>query len=397
LLQPQASAFARLCVTGFIAYTSYAICRAPLLPLLARELGAAPSMVGVVMASSTVTGVLLKLPSGAWSDVLGRKPLLLTAAIVFAVMPFTYLGIGSLILLIGARFVHGSATAIMGPVMSATISDLAPPDRRATWLSTYSTVQGAGQAVAPVIAGLLIARGRYDVAFLIAGLLALATPFVVAMLPLRHAAATAPVSTQRRFTRGVIDVISERRILIASVTHAAYFVMNGTLNAFLPLFASDRLGLTAAEIGLLFGAQTVTTLAIRPVIGMASDRLGRRGAIAAGLAACAIGVWAISISRSHAELTSAVLFYAAGVAITTAAASAYITDVAPKARFGAAHGVFGTIYDVGDAAGPLIGGLLVTAWGYTVTFQMMAAMALCVTAAFLWLSRPASVNGIEHA
>jgi hypothetical protein len=31
--------------------------------------------------------------------------------------------------------VHGSATAIMGPVMSATISDIAPPDRRATWLS----------------------------------------------------------------------------------------------------------------------------------------------------------------------------------------------------------------------------------------------------------------------
>ena len=382
----------QLCVVGFVAYCSYAICRAPLLPLLARELGATPALVGVVMASSTVTGVLLKLPSGAWSDVLGRRPLLLTAAIVFAVMPFSYLAIGSLGLLMAARFVHGSATAIMGPVMSATISDAAPPARRATWLSTYSTVQGAGQAIAPVIAGLLIARGRYDIAFIIAGAIAVATPALVARLPLAPAASHASSSISRTFSSGIAEVMRERRILVASVTHAAYFVMNGTLNAFLPLFAHDQLGLTPAEIGLLFGMQTVTTLAIRPAIGAASDRLGRRGAIVSGLVACAIGVWAISMAESKIELSTAVLLYAAGVAITTAATSAYITDVAPKARFGAAHGVFGTIYDVGDAGGPLIGGLLVTAWGYTITFQLMAAMAIALSVAFLRLSRAESAT-----
>src|SRR5688572_31509722 len=150
------------------------MCRSPLLPLLARELGASAPMVGVVVAASTITGVFLKLPAGTWSDVIGRVPLLLAAAVLFAVMPFSYLLIGSLAALIGVRFVHGAATAIMGPVMSATISDLAPSARRATWLSLYSTIQGAGQAVGPVIAGFLIARGRYDLAFILAGVIALA-------------------------------------------------------------------------------------------------------------------------------------------------------------------------------------------------------------------------------
>jgi MFS family permease len=376
-----------LCVVGFVAYCSYAICRAPLLPLLARQLGATPAMVGIVMASSTLAGVLLKLPAGAWSDVLGRKPLLLTAAIVFAVMPFGYLGIGSLTLLMAARFVHGSATAIMGPVMSATISDLSPAHKRATWLSTYSTVQGAGQAVGPVLAGWLVARGRYDIAFMTAGALALATPLMVMRLRLQPRAAAASAIHFRQFRRGVIDVMREPRILVASGTHAAYFVMNGTLNAFLPLFAQDELGLNASEIGVLFGTQTLTTLAIRPLIGIMSDRLGRRGAIAAGLAVCALSVAGIAAATSKTELATVVLVYAAGVAITTAATSAYITDVAPKARFGAAHGVFGTIYDVGDAGGPIIGGLLVGAWGYTATFQLMATMGLITAAAFIWLSR----------
>lgn len=381
--------FRRLCGAGFLAYGSYAMCRTPLLPLLARQLGGTPETIGVVMAASTITGVFVKLPAGVWSDVVGRAPLLLAAAAVFALVPFTYLGVGSLAALIAVRFVHGSATAIMGPVMSATISDVAPPDRRATWLSTYATVQGAAQAIAPVVAGVLIARGRFDMAFVIAGVTALAVPALIART-IPTARSRAAGRPQSRFLDGIVQVLRERRILVASATHAAYFVINGTLNAFLPLFAQDEIGLTPVEIGWLFGAQTVTTLAIRPVIGMASDRLGRRGAIGAGLFACAVSVLAISTASSRPELYAAVLMYAAGVAITTAATNAYITDVAPKARFGAAHGVFGTIYDIGDAGGPLIGGVLVQAWGYAPTFQAMAALAAVAAAAFTWLSRSAA-------
>jgi len=364
------------------------MCRSPLLPLLARELGATPPMVGLVVAASTITGVFVKLPAGVWSDLIGRTPLLLTAAMIFSVMPFTYLLVGSLVTLIALRFVHGSATAIMGPVMSATISDLAPSNRRATWLSLYSTIQGAGQAVGPVLAGILIARGRFDLAFGFAGLMAIAAPVLIALSPLSPSSAmpAAPVS-DNHFTRGIAEVIAERRILIASIAHASFFVINGTLNAFLPLFAMDRIGLDAVQIGWLFGLQTVTTLTIRPMIGILSDRLGRRGAIASGLVGCGLSVFTISLSMSQVGLSAAVLIYATSVAVTTAATSAYITDVAPKARFGAAHGVFGTIYDIGDAGGPLVGGLLVQQWGYVPTFQLMAAMACISAAAFAAMSR----------
>lgn len=380
--------FARLCTAGLLAYGSYAMCRSPLLPLLARELGATPSMVGVVVAASTITGALLKLPAGTWSDLIGRTPLLMAAAIVFALLPFSYFLVTSLAALIAIRFVHGSATAIMGPVMSATISDLAPSDRRATWLSLYSTIQGAGQAIGPVVAGILIARGRLDVLFGLAGVVAIAVPPLVwstaqGLAP--HIGA--PAKGWQSIASGVTEVIAERRILVASAAHSSYFMINGTLNAFLPLFAADRIGLDAAEIGWLFGLQTVTTLAVRPVIGAASDRLGRRGAITAGLIGCAASVLAISLSTSQAALSAAVLMYAVSVAVTTAATSAYITDVAPKSRYGAAHGVFGTIYDIGDAAGPLVGGLLVQRWGYSPTFQLMATLAGITAAAFALLSR----------
>lgn len=376
----------RLCAIGFLAYGGYQMCRAPLLPLLARDLGASPQMVGVIMSASTLTGVCLKLPAGVWSDAIGRIPILFAASLVFAIMPFSYLLAASLGALIAIRFIHGSATAMMSPVMSATISDLAPADKRATWLSTYATVQGTGQALAPMLTGVLVARGRYDLAFMIAGTVCLATPVLVMRLPMPVARAH-PMTARPRFVDGVRAVLSERDILIASVAHASYYIVNGSLNAFLPLLARERLGLTATQIGLLFGAQTITTLAIRPVIGVASDRLGRRGAIVAGLLTCAASVTGISFAGTAAGLLLCVLSYAGGVAISTAATSAFITDVAPRARFGAAHGVFGTIYDIGDASGPLLGGVLAATWGYPVMMRVLASVTALTAVGFAVLTR----------
>ena len=59
---------AGLCATAVLSYCSYAMCRVPILPLYAAEFGAGPGTIGLVMGASTVTGILLKFPAGAWSD-----------------------------------------------------------------------------------------------------------------------------------------------------------------------------------------------------------------------------------------------------------------------------------------------------------------------------------------
>lgn len=269
-------ALIRLCGAGFMAYCSYAICRTPLLPLFARELGAGPAQIGFVMGASTLTGIVLKLPAGALSDVLGRRRLLLLGALVFASVPFAYLAASTLLVLVLLRFVHGAATAIFGPVASAALSDIAPPTRRGAWLSTYSTVQGAGQALGPVVAGYLIATGRFDLAFLLSGLMGAAVPLVVVGWP-RAPATRSTRAPWRELRRGVAEVGRDRLVLVTSGAQAAQFVLNGTLNAFLPLYGRDVLGLTTSELGWVFGLQTVTTLAVRPIIGFVSDRAGRRG------------------------------------------------------------------------------------------------------------------------
>jgi MFS family permease len=334
------------------------------------------------MGASTLTGVFLKLPAGALSDLFGRRRLLVVGALVFATVPFTYLAVSTLAWLVILRFLHGSATAIFGPVASASLSDIAPAARRGTWLSTYSTAQGTGQAIGPILAGYLIAAGRFDLAFAASGLIGLGAPLIVGTwrgVP----AGTSTRPSWNAFTRGITEVVSDRLILITSAAHAAQFVLNGMLNAFLPLFGREVLNLSASELGWLFGVQTVTTLMVRPVMGMVSDRVGRRTLIVTGLTIGSLAVFSLSLASSLTTVVVVILTYAAGVAITTAATSAYITDITRRARYGAAHGVFGTIYDVGDALGPIAAGALVAALGYSHMFQVMGTVGIAMVIVFV--------------
>lgn len=122
-------------------------------------------------------------------------------------------------------------------------------------------------------------------------------------------------------------------------------------------------------------------------MGMLSDRIGRRSVIVAGLAVCSGSVLLVSSATGVLGLVSAIVPYAIGVAITTAATGAFITDLSQRARYGAAHGVFGTIYDIGDALGPIAAGVLLASLGYARMFQVMAMVGLAVAVGYSLASR----------
>lgn len=373
-----------LCATAFAAYGSYSLVRTPVLPLYARHLGLSAELVGIVVAASTLTGVLLKFPSGALSDLLGRRGLLGAGAVVFAVCPFFYLlphTAGSLILL---RIVHGSATAIFGPVMAAVISDLAPAGRRGSWMGAYSAAQGGGQAAGQLLGGTLLSLGAYHYPFLAGGVCGILALVVLPRVGTGHAATTgAPAVLRLRETMRAI--LSDRMILLISLATAGQYLGNGGLTGFLPLYASEVAGLPPWQVGLLFGVQTGCLLAFRPLLGVLSDRLGRAPLMLAGMLVSAVGLVFLPFLRTLSSLLIFAGLYGAANAATSATSMAWITDRASRSSYGTAHGAYGTIFDIGDAAGPILGGLLIGTAGYAFGFRALA-FPLVVLALILAIS-----------
>jgi MFS family permease len=74
--------------------------------------------------------------------------------------------------------------------------------------------------------------------------------------------------------------------------------------------------------------------------------------------------------KSFSTLAAAALVFGLGEAFVTSSSAAMVADMCKARPFGTAMGVFGTIFDVGHASGPILSGILVGAWGYFPTFAV---------------------------
>src|SRR5437870_5105416 len=149
------NAFIAIVLASLLSRLGYQMARSPVLPIFAADLGALPELIGVIVAASTITGVFFKLPSGALSDVLGRKRMMVLGALFFAAPPFLYPFVYDAWSLLALRFVHGFATAIFSPVASAYVASLADTGRGAR-LGWFSSANDIGATAGPLFGGFVL-------------------------------------------------------------------------------------------------------------------------------------------------------------------------------------------------------------------------------------------------
>jgi MFS family permease len=391
---PFLSPFTALCTVGFFARLSYALARSPVLPLFAFYLGAGSEAIGFAVGISTVTGIFFKLPSGALSDVIGRKRTMLIGLVVFAVLPFAYLFIDNYQALIVVRFIHGLATAIYGPVSMAVIADMAG-ERKGELLSWFSSVTIIGNLLGAPLGGFILstnpnatgpALGDFHLAYLtsgFAGIMALVLALAVLGNDRKTEKHHSLKEAYTRFVSGIKEVASDRRVIITSNMEGLQNMTVGALEAFLPIYAVTVAGLTAFQAGLLWGMQVVATIIAKPIMGKISDQCGRKPLITAGLFLCAISFGAIPILNNFYFLGLAALIFGLGEALVTSSSAALIVDVCKEKHFGAAMGTFGTIFDIGHASGPILAGFLISRLDYLLAFWIMAAILLAAIPLFV--------------
>src|SRR5262249_13648729 len=101
------NAFIAIVLASLLSRLGYQMARSPVLPIFAADLGALHDLTGFIVAASTIAGFFPKLPSGALSDVLGRKRMMVLGSLFFAAPPFLYPFIHDPWSLLALRFVHG--------------------------------------------------------------------------------------------------------------------------------------------------------------------------------------------------------------------------------------------------------------------------------------------------
>lgn len=372
-MKSDARFFLLIALVGGFAILSSTMSKTPVLPLFAEALKATPAEIGWIVMASTIPGVLVSYPAGVLSDRLGQRRVLLASLVVFATAPFLYLLVGNAWQLMAVRFYHGFATAIFGTVAIAAIAERYVADRAAR-LSTYSSVTIVGRSIAPFLGGALISLASFHAVYLacaVSGVIAFA-----AGLLLRDGHAPRQAAARRelpRFWPSLVTVLKERGILLVSSVEAAQYLVFGAIEAFLALYASS-LGIPAWQIGIILGAQLVSIVFAKPVMGRISDRVGRTAVIVPGLFVGAASVALLTLARDFISLTFLSLVFGIGFATVTSSTTALVADLTKDGRFGASMGVLRTVMDVGQSIGPVLTGFIITHLGYASAFGTLAAI-----------------------
>src|SRR5260370_31375970 len=107
--------------------------------------------------------------------------------------------------------------------------------------------------------------------------------------------------------------------------------------------------------------------------------IGRIPVIVIGLLLCATALPLMFRSESLTAFILVAPLLGLGVGAVTPVTNALTADLASARGLGAAMGVFGTVLDIGEAAGPIIAGFLIGRLGYAATFDLLAGMIASVT------------------
>ncbi|OGO44977.1 MAG: hypothetical protein A2137_00020, partial [Chloroflexi bacterium RBG_16_58_8] len=301
-MRKRPSPFILLCLMGGLAIFSSTMAKNPALPLFIRSMGVSVSTVGFIAAASTVVGIVVSLPAGILSDIIGRRRVILVAAIVFATAPFLYLIISTPWQLVLVRVYHGFATAILGPVAVAAIADTFE-ERRGERMAWYSSATMVGRFLAPFVGGILIFGNDFRWVYLadgFAGVLALLAAIRLPLATAHAGSAWQALKQQRgRYGQEIAFVFRHLGILATSGIEAVQYFAYGCLETFLPIYLNEKLGYSPWKIGLLFTVQILSATLTKPVMGRLSDRYGRVPLIAAGLALGGIATATLILSSNY--------------------------------------------------------------------------------------------------
>ena len=371
---------------GFFAIFSTTISKNPVLPLFTQALGADDTIIGLIAAFSPLAGILFSFPVGVLSDHLGRKRLLITAGAVFLLAPLLYLFITNPLWLIPVRFFHGTATAILGPVISAVIAERFP-ENKGEMLGQYSSATLIGRTIAPLAGGIIISffvfsPGLLPFRLVYAAAALTAVPvFIMTLVYREDRSAHLNVLPFAAFRESFVQFFSNPRLRGTACADMATYFAYGALETFLPLFLFSR-GIGAYETGIIFAVQVLVIAATKPFFGRIADRIDKRIQIGAGLVITGCAVAVIPLLPSFGMFLLASSMFGIGISFSTVATSAYVADIAKKEQIGASMGALSSIMDIGQTSGPLVTGIIITAAGYTTGFLTSFLLALAVTVVF---------------
>lgn len=368
-------------MAGFCAFlTLYA--PQPLLPTLAAEFRTSVTGISNLLTASTLGVALAAAFAGIIADHVGRKRVIVPAALLLAVPSVLLARATTLNEMIFWRFWQGVFTPGIAVVVPAYVNE--------EWERGIGSAMGAyvsgtvvGGFSGRIVGGFIAARFSWRAAFGVLGVIGVAAGLLVwAWLPAgrRFARADSTAASIRAMGR---HLKNPRLIATYAVGFCVLFSMLATFTYVNFYLAAPPFHLNPAELGLLFVVYLAGAVA-SPVAGRWIDRVGHRVTLIAAYAG-AVGGMLLTLIPSLPPILMGLALCCSAVFVAQAASNSYIGTVASEAR-AAAVGLYVLFYYVGGSAGAAIPGYFWSrgGWPACVALIVIVQLVTITIASLFW-------------
>jgi MFS family permease len=356
--------------------TSSEIIHSLLPAFLVTVLGANGLSIGIIEGVAEATTSISRVFSGAISDWLGKRKLLVLigyglAACTKPLFPLAT-GIGAVFV---ARFVDRIGKGIRGAPRDALIADVTPPALRGTAYGLRQSMDTVGAFLGPALAMLMMAAtgDNFRFAFWIAVI-----PAALAVLLIVYGVqepATLAGSERRRFPIRRAELARQGVEFWWLVGIATLLTLARFSEAFL-LLAGQNVGMAIALIPSILVLMNITYAASAYPFGRLADRMRREALLAVGIIFLIAADVVLATAESVWQVMVGVAVWGMHMGATQGLLSAIIANVVPADLRGTAFGLYSVVSGAALLAASVIAGLLWTAVGPAATFATGALFAV---------------------
>jgi MFS transporter, FSR family, fosmidomycin resistance protein len=360
--------------THWIAGTLYI-----LLPLIKDSLGLSYAQAGLFLSVYHASSFIANFATGLAVDVSGRRVLIQVVALLAGAAAMFVFGMSSTYALLCVMIgMMGAANQAWHP---GAISYLAHryAQRRGYALSIHAMGANAGDALGPMIAGILLTWMSWGSAALVSAApsLVMAIVLIVALLPSeRPETREGAAMGYREYFSGYAALLKDRAVMGLAATAAFRTMAQVGLFAFLPLYIVDVMQKSTVYMGTALMVIQVGGLLASPLAGMWSDRIGRRPIVFGALALSSAVIVALTSIGNATVYVMGISLLGFFLFSIRPVVQSWMMDLVPPRFAGSATSLmFGTQAILGALA-PIVGGLIADRYGLVTVFYFLAALML---------------------
>lgn len=343
-----------------------------------QELGATSGQLGNTFLIAAVAAIVSGYLGGHASDYIGRRPVILIGWTLVAAVFLSYAFVGHHVYVgLGLFVIAGIGGSVGGGADQAMVADLVPPERHEAGYASVRVANNLGVAFGPVIGGLLLIGGHYNVLWIgVSAMSCLAIAIAYRWLPRRGA-----YTPDEPPSRGSFGVISKDGAFLTFLASGALaYLVYVAYETVLPISAVNTHHLAPSTWGFIvvINPVLVTLFQLRVTRWTAGFPAGPK--LATAMLLMGGSFLLLLISGSVAMFVAVMFVFVVGEMLWVPTSQSIVAALAPEDVRGAYMGAFGSTAAVGFALGPFSALHLRGPYGDAAAWYFFAAVSVAAAA-----------------